>query len=91
MNLEFRIEKSEQKGAKMAVKLGERYKDSVTGYVGVATARVEYLSDFSRVLLESIIGNTPKEYWFEATRLMEVKGPGGPGKVAPSRDPDHRQ
>ena len=81
----------------MTVKFGKKYKDSVTGFEGVATARTEYMAGCARILLESITGDSIKEYWFDETRLegveltKEEKGPGGPGQVAPSRNPGSRQ
>ncbi len=84
----------------MKVTLGKKYKDNITGYTGVATARSEYLYGCVRVLLEATKlkkdGDFITDYWVDEARLVAVKGrtfkrdvkqpPAGPGKVAPGRD-----
>jgi hypothetical protein len=61
--------------AKRSVKLGKKYRDSITGFEGIATARTEYLMGCCRILLEAKSGDddTVKEYWFDETRLAGVK------------------
>ncbi len=79
--------------------LGKKYKDNITGFVGVATARTDYLFGCVRVLLEPSNlkkdGGALPDYWFDEQRLIGQKGKtikrkptdiGGPGKIPPSRD-----
>lgn len=84
----------------MKVVLGKKYKDNITGYIGVATARSEYLYGCIRVLLESTKlkkdGDFINDFWVDEARLITVKGatfkrspkepPMGSGKIAPARD-----
>ena len=73
------------------VKLGKKYTDKISGFEGIATARTEYMTGCARVCLEAMLGNDIKEFWFDETRLKDVKlkkkKPGGVGAVASSRDP----
>ena len=84
----------------MKVVLGKKYKDSITGFTGIASARSEYLYGCVRVLIEATRlkkdGDFLPDAWFDEPRLIAVKGKavkrkpgsvGGPGKVAPYRDP----
>jgi hypothetical protein len=80
--------------------LGEKVKDSLTGFEGVATARTEYLYGCVRICVESLEldkDGDPKEVWFDEQRLVElakmakmaksvakIGGPGGP--VPPKRN-----
>ncbi len=73
------------------VQLGETYKDSISGFEGVAVARVVHLYGCVRVCLEGpdTEGKNATEY-FDEQRLVddspaETGGPGGP--VDASRDP----
>jgi len=76
------------------IELGKKYKDSLTGFEGIATARATYLYGCVRVLLEAKSKSNvkPEEYWFDEQRLdiptkAATKNPGGPGPIAPRRDP----
>lgn len=73
------------------VKLGKKYKDSISGFVGIATGRTVYLFGCVRVLLEGKKrkeDGSPIELWFDEQRLVpkdvKVKAkeepPGGPGR-----------
>lgn len=69
------------------IKLGERYKDKITGFEGIATARSEFLNGCKRTLLEATISKEGKltEEWFDDQRLTddsEAKT-GGPGPTPP--------
>lgn len=73
------------------IKLGEKVKDGITGFEGVATARAEYLYGCVRVLVESkkLKDGKPIDEWFDEQRLT-VKSKadtGGPSPTPPSRDP----
>lgn len=53
------------------VKLGERYRDSITGFEGVATIRSEFLYGCVRVLIEGAGDDgDPKEFSFDEQRLV---------------------
>lgn len=55
------------------VKLGERYKDKVTGFEGIATARYEFLHGCTRINLEGEAQDgEAKSEAFDAPRLVEV-------------------
>jgi hypothetical protein len=56
----------------MAITLGSRVKDTVTGFTGIATARCEYLHSNARVQIEAHTDNKASEAWFEEPRLVEV-------------------
>lgn len=51
------------------VKLGEQYRDEITGFEGTATARSEFLNGCVRVCLEGGDDGKPAEYWFDEQRL----------------------
>jgi hypothetical protein len=76
--------------------LGERYRDSITGFTGVAVARHEYIHGCTRVSLHAMEGGDIKEFSFDAPALVAVKNEqqftskrtGGPGispKARPTR------
>ena len=80
------------------VKLGSKYRDKIHGIEGIAMARTEYLTGCNRVALEFVKDGEIKPWWFDEPQLelVEEKKPevpvtdktrGGPGPVAPSRDP----
>ena len=86
----------------MKVILGKEYKDSISGFQGVATARSTYLYGCVRVLITSTRlkedGDFLPDCWFDEPQLVGVRslkrkkgsleGPGGPSRaVAPSKDP----
>lgn len=55
----------------MRVKLGDRYRDSVTGYEGVAACRAEHLEGAVKVMLERghPDSGAADEEWFNEGRL----------------------
>lgn len=56
------------------IKLGERYRDEVTGFVGTATARYEFVTGCIRYLLEGPNSKgDPAEYVFDEDRLRTLK------------------
>lgn len=76
------------------------YRDSFTGYEGIATARSEFIFGCTRVLLERQGKDggqgEPHAEWFDEQRLVEVTSgekvetrarTGGPQPTPPSRDP----
>lgn len=72
------------------IKLGDKVKDSVTGFVGVATARAEYMNGCIQYeitpngLIEGKVGDS---YWMDEQRVSKVpKGKSTVKKtVAPRR------
>ena len=57
----------------MHVQLGEKYRDTLTGYEGTATSRSEYLYGCVRVCLEGPDKDgKPDEYYFDEQRLVAV-------------------
>lgn len=58
---------------KEPVTLGDCYRDEVTGYEGIATARAVYLGDeLPRVRLESVVDGRPVSEWWDEPRLQPV-------------------
>lgn len=56
------------------IQLGQKVKDSITGFVGTVTARCEYVTSPVHVLVEGIDSTgRPIERWFEESR-MQVQG-----------------
>ncbi len=70
------------------VKLGDKVKDSITGFEGVAVSRTEYLYGCVRVGVE---GSTKpgESFWFDEQRLStaSIATSGGNMPNPPSRDP----
>ncbi len=58
------------------VMLGQKYRDTITGFVGTATARTDYLYGCVRVVLEGRgKEGTPEEWVFDEQRLVtEAEG-----------------
>lgn len=55
--------------------LGEKYRDTVTGYAGTATARTEFLHDSPSIRLTSIgKDGRPEDVWLTEGRLEPVDG-----------------
>jgi hypothetical protein len=75
-------------GRDKPVKLGETYRDPITGLEGVATARAEYLYGCVRVVLEGT-GDLKDGVWFDEQRLTDKPKAtsGGARPAPPSRDP----
>ena len=84
----------------MAIKLGSKVVDSITGFEGIATARHEYLYGCVRITItpdKLHDGKPVDEQWFDEQRLnlVEVRDPvvsplssartGGPQSAPPSR------
>ncbi len=69
------------------IKLGEHYKDKITGFEGIATAKSEFLNGCKRVLLEPAVSKEGKltEEWIDEQRLVEGSKAevGGPGSEPP--------
>ena len=56
----------------MVIKLGEKVRDSISGFSGIATARAEYLFGCVRVLIEPtalVDGKLAEGEWFDEQRL----------------------
>lgn len=75
----------------MTIKLGEKVKDSLTGFEGIVVAKAEYLDGCIRfqVLPEKLMkdGKIADPEWLDEGRLIKSKKPGGPQDEPPSRDP----
>lgn len=59
----------------MKIKLGQRYRDKVSGFEGVATSRTEFLYGCERVGLEALVGGDVKSFSFDAPGLEKVSEP----------------
>lgn len=75
----------------MAVKLGKKYRDSISGFEGIATARYTFLHGCERILLEGGIGEDGKvrDLVVDEQRLTDTPKAtsGGPMPGPPPRDP----
>lgn len=79
------------------VALGKKYKDKITGFAGVATGYVTYISGCNQVLVAPSVdaeGKPRDSHWFDEQRLDEQDGDAivldnsttpGPDKQAPKR------
>lgn len=67
--------------------LGERYKDNITGFEGVAVSRTTYLYGCVRIGLEGK-GKPGETIFFDEQRLVNTSqaSSGGPMPSPPSRD-----
>lgn len=54
------------------IKLGERYRDTLTGFEGTAIAKHEYIHGCTRVTLQAVVRDEIKDYAFDAPALEEV-------------------
>lgn len=72
------------------VRLGERVRDLITGFAGVATARVEYLNGCVRIEVtpKALHEGKPMDaQWFDEQRIDDgspVTMLGGPGSISPA-------
>lgn len=57
------------------IEFGKRYRDKITGYEGVATAKTQYMNGCCQTCLESPAkpGEEPKSFWFDDQRLVEAE------------------
>ena len=76
------------------IKLGDRVKDSITGFTGVAVSRTEYLYGCIHISVE---GESHKdgqiaEVVFDEQRLTDAPAAtsGGPGAIPPARSAPRR-
>jgi hypothetical protein len=81
----------------MQVELGQEVKDSITGFFGLATGRVEYITGCNQVLVQPQCkpdGEYIENRWFDEDRLSVINGTvfalprataNGPDKPAPRR------
>jgi hypothetical protein len=61
----------------MAIELGHTYKDKITGFTGVATGYVQYLTGCNQALIQPRInddGAMRDSVWFDQQRLEEQAG-----------------
>lgn len=75
----------------MAVRLGDKVTDSITGFTGVATARTLYLYGCVKVCVEPVElheGKPVECQWFDEQRVdpHSKVTTGGPGNIPPSRN-----
>lgn len=57
------------------IQIGATYKDTLSGFQGVAVYVSFNITGCERVALDNLDGNEIKAYEFDATRLKFVKGP----------------
>ena len=81
----------------MTIQLGKTYKDKITGFGGVATGHVRYISGCNQVLIAPPVDNEGKlrdSQWFDEQRLddqgtaqivLDNSATPGPDKMAPKR------
>ncbi len=71
----------------MSVKLGQKVKDSISGFEGIVVGRAEYLYGCVRCQLAG--KDADKDVWIDEQRLEEIPTAksGGPQSTPTSRDP----
>ena len=75
----------------LKIKLGNRYRDTIHGFEGVAISQTTYIAGCDRVCLEFMKDGEIKASYFDITQLEGVKitpkqnKPGGPRPVPPAR------
>lgn len=60
--------------------LGRKYRDKISGFTGVATGYVNYITGCNQALLGPKAkddGTLPQSHWFDEQRLEDVTEPGG--------------
>lgn len=74
----------------MTIQLGDKVKDSVTGFIGLCVARTEWISGCARLTLQPAVGKDgkiPESQTFDEPQLRVIKAgvlkretanPGGP-------------
>ncbi len=74
----------------MIISLGERVRDKISGFEGIAYARSEYLNGCSRIMIAPTKlkddGSPIEGEWFD-TQQVEVVGPGLNAEQKPSGGP----
>lgn len=61
---------------KIMIKLGDKLRDTITGFQGIATSKHEYLTGCTQYGLQATIkkdGNLPQIEYFDENRLSVVK------------------
>ena len=56
----------------MKIALGDKVKDKITGFTGIATGRAEYLTGCIRFYVERP-GKEPKADWYDEERLIQLQ------------------
>lgn len=74
------------------IKLGEKYRDTVSGFEGTAVSRSEFLNGCVRYGLLGLSkdGGEPPELVFDEQQLEEVKTGRKPAATASTGGPRHR-
>lgn len=77
------------------MKLGDRVRDALTGFMGVATGRAEYLYGCVQVQVTPRVlkeGKPVEPQWFDEQRLnvLSTATAGGPQSAPTRRDPPRR-
>jgi hypothetical protein len=78
----------------MAIKLGKRVKDSITGYEGIAVGRTSWLYGCERIGVQGDLdkdGKVPDIVWFDEDQLNIIKKPvnANKKKKTPPQGMDH--
>ncbi len=56
------------------IKLGDKVKDTITGFEGVAVAECEYLYGCKQFQIEGVDKDgAPKSWWFDFQRIEEIE------------------
>lgn len=56
----------------MKIELGDKVKDKITGFTGIATGRAEYLTGCVRFMVERA-GKDSKAEWYDEGRLVQLR------------------
>lgn len=87
----------------ITVNLGDEVKDTISGFRGIATGRLIFLTGCIRILVEAKnqkVGEKPTEWWVDEQRCKIIKrasynlpteeirkAPAGPRSTPPARHP----
>jgi hypothetical protein len=72
------------------ITLGEKYRDTITGFEGTVTARSEFLSGCVRYLIEGQMNpdsTASSEFWFDEQRLVAIESNDKPKATATAGGP----
>lgn len=68
----------------MTVILGNKYRDTISEWEGVATGRFDYLNGCQRVMLAGSKDGKPEEFVFDVQQLVDLDG--NPADSAPAKE-----
>jgi hypothetical protein len=77
---------------KIEIEMGQHYTDCITGFTGMATGLVSYLTGCDQVLIAPKVGEDgalKDSHWFDITRLDGTLGKPDADAGGPQQHPPH--